>query len=289
MNLYVEYANLINKDFPVMVYHNICDASPMIVNPHIHDQIELLLLMTGKALINIENNSLLMQEGDVAVINRNVVHSVKGASKGTVDFLVVQFELDIILNSLTAFNAKIINTFHNELDFYSVIGKESDLGREIAQLLQKIDALKHYNNEKSRFEIISSLVCFVSICVSRIPKISHEKKAADFKDRKAMYESLSYIKNNYDKKITISEISDIAGYSVAHYSRIIKKYTGMTFLDYLNNYRINRVCIDIKKGMSISESAYNNGFNSLANFNRIFKGIHTITPTQWLKMNATIE
>jgi AraC-like DNA-binding protein len=289
MNLYVEYANLINEDFPVVVFHNVSDAANMIVNPHIHDQIELLLLISGKALINIENNSFEMHEGDVAVLNKNVVHSVKGIYVGTTDFLVVQFELDILLNSLTAFNRKIINIFHNELDFFSVIGKDTAVGGKIAQLLLKIDRLKDFNGEKSRFEIISDLVSFVSICVGSIPKISSEKKTADYKDRTAMYKSLSYIKNNYDKKITIKEISDISGYSIPHYSRIIKKYTGMTFLDYLNNFRVNRVCIDIKKGMNISESAYNNGFNSLATFNRIFKGIHKVTPTQWIKINSGID
>ena len=286
MNLHVEYSNLINEDFPVVIFHNVSDAADMIVNPHIHDQVELLLLISGKATINIENNSFQMQKGDVAVLNRNVVHSVKGTSTGITDFLVVQFELDIILNSLAAFNKKIINTFHNELDFFSVIGKDTAAGREIARLLLKIDTLNDSKDGKNRCEIISVLVSFISVCLANISKIGREKKSADYKDRTAMYESLSYIKSNYDKKITIKEISDIAGYSIPQYSRIIKKYTGMTFLDYLNNYRVNRVCIDIKKGMNISESAYNNGFGSLANFNRIFKGIHKVTPTQWIKMNS---
>lgn len=91
-----------------------------------------------------------------------------------------------------------------------------------------------------------------------------------------------FIEKNYDSKITLSSVSNLLNMSSVSFNRFIKKRTGKTFVEYLNDIRIGYASRQlIEKDRSISEIAYSCGFNSIANFNRIFKKSKGCTPTKY--------
>jgi AraC-like DNA-binding protein len=66
------------------------------------------------------------------------------------------------------------------------------------------------------------------------------------------------------------------------FSRFFKNRSGKTFIDSLNDIRMghaSRMLIDTTQ--SISEIAYNCGFNNISNFNRIFKKKKNCTPKEF--------
>ena len=68
------------------------------------------------------------------------------------------------------------------------------------------------------------------------------------------------------------------------FNRFIKKRTGKTFINYVNDKRISyasRSLIETEK--SIGEISYQCGFNNIANFNRIFKKSKECTPSEFRK------
>lgn len=92
----------------------------------------------------------------------------------------------------------------------------------------------------------------------------------------------NYIQKNYASKMTLSEVSDLVNMSNVSFNRFIKKRTGKTFVEYLNDVRIGYAARWlIEKDLSISEIAFMCGFNSIANFNRIFKKSKGRTPTRY--------
>lgn len=91
-----------------------------------------------------------------------------------------------------------------------------------------------------------------------------------------------FIQENYSSKITLSEVSELVNMSPVSFNRFIKKRTGKTFVEYVNDTRIgfaSRWLIEEKLG--ITEIAYKCGFNNIANFNRIFKKNKKCTPSQY--------
>jgi transcriptional regulator GlxA family with amidase domain len=91
-----------------------------------------------------------------------------------------------------------------------------------------------------------------------------------------------YMNNNFDKAITLSEVSKLVNMSEVSFSRFFKNRTGITFIDSLNEIRLgnaSRMLIDTTH--SISEVAYSCGFNNLSNFNRIFKKKKGCTPKEF--------
>lgn len=79
-----------------------------------------------------------------------------------------------------------------------------------------------------------------------------------------------------------------------HYlSKIINQDFNVNFYNFINKYRVEefkeKVLKDENKNLTLSAVAQNVGFNSKSSFNRIFKSITLITPTQYLKQNINRE
>ena len=89
----------------------------------------------------------------------------------------------------------------------------------------------------------------------------------------------SYMNENFDKQVTLNEVSKIAGMPEASFSRFIKQRTGYSFVESLNEIRlghVTRMLIDTTE--SIAEIAFKCGFNNMSHFNRIFKSKKNLTP-----------
>jgi AraC-like DNA-binding protein len=99
-----------------------------------------------------------------------------------------------------------------------------------------------------------------------------------------------FMRENFDKDVTLSEVAKIAGMTEVSFSRFIKKRTGKTFIDSLNEIRLGhsaRRLIDTTE--TISEIAYKCGFNNLSYFNRLFKSKKNCTPKQFREEYAGIR
>ena len=66
---------------------------------------------------------------------------------------------------------------------------------------------------------------------------------------------------------------------------ILRKKTGMTFVEYVNATRIAEAeTLLLETNDNITEIAYTIGFSSVQTFNRVFKQIRNINPTEYRKM-----
>ncbi|PMC40708.1 AraC family transcriptional regulator [Bacillus sp. UMB0899] len=100
--------------------------------------------------------------------------------------------------------------------------------------------------------------------------------------KKAIEGTIEYMINHYKNSITLTELAQIAGLSTSHYSRLFKKYIGLSPIDYLTHLRIDRakellVLSDVK----IKEVSQNVGYGDELYFSRTFKRIVGVSPSQF--------
>lgn len=101
----------------------------------------------------------------------------------------------------------------------------------------------------------------------------------DYDKMKLVYE---YVQKNFAEKISLDDVSSVASMTSISFNRFIKKRTGKTFVNYINDIRIGYAARWlVEKDLSISEIAFKSGFNNIANFNRSFKSIKKCTPSQY--------
>ncbi len=82
--------------------------------------------------------------------------------------------------------------------------------------------------------------------------------------------------------ITIEQISGIASLSRSQFSSFFKKHTGKTYIQFLNELRIENACILLKNHKyTIEQVCYEVGFQNVSNFIRQFKSVKTVTPSKY--------
>jgi len=91
-----------------------------------------------------------------------------------------------------------------------------------------------------------------------------------------------YITEHQDAEISLKEVADAVNTSAFYFCKMFKQATGLTFTDYLARTRIEKVKnLLMNPHKRISEVAYETGFQSLSQFNRVFRRVTGEAPTAW--------
>ncbi|MBC2604622.1 helix-turn-helix domain-containing protein [Pelagicoccus albus] len=94
--------------------------------------------------------------------------------------------------------------------------------------------------------------------------------------------AVKHIKSNFELPISLSEIAEVAGTSVRHFSKVFKEETGLSFVEYLTRERVEKAKKQIRESSNrISDIAFESGFDSIAQFNRAFKKVAGESPSSY--------
>jgi len=96
--------------------------------------------------------------------------------------------------------------------------------------------------------------------------------------------TLSYINENLDKKLSMNELSEIAGIGLTSFFNKFKKELNVTPTEYITQQRIAMAKSYLKNGgYTLKSAAFSCGFNSYEHFSSTFKKHEKITPSQYLR------
>ena len=155
----------------------------------------------------------------------------------------------------------------------------------VSDILEQIR--DEYFNEKDLSDLtISSLllqllVCIGKNCGSEAPVST--RSHARFRDYMELFsEALSYIDDHFSEGLTLDEMASRTGFSKFHFSRLFKKYTNYSFIDYLHFRRIREAeLLLLRPDISITDVAISSGFSSISSFNRIFRQEKGCSPSEY--------
>ena len=96
----------------------------------------------------------------------------------------------------------------------------------------------------------------------------------------AIARARAYIAEKHAEEISLGEVSRVVNMSAFYFCKTFKKATGMTFTDYLARVRIEKVRnLLLNPHKRVSEAAYEAGFQSLSQFNRVFRRVAGESPS----------
>ncbi|MGB0416033.1 MAG: PocR ligand-binding domain-containing protein [Coraliomargarita sp.] len=91
-----------------------------------------------------------------------------------------------------------------------------------------------------------------------------------------------YIQSHFDERISLDEAAQAVNASTRHFCKVFKQATGITFTDYLARVRVEKAKHLLQNpNLRVSEVAFETGFDSISQFNRSFKRIAGMSPTQF--------
>ena len=99
-------------------------------------------------------------------------------------------------------------------------------------------------------------------------------------ERSIIEKAKNYVEENYKKKISVKDIAKACNVSPYHYEHLFKKEVGMTFIEYLNLYKLSKAK-NLLHIMKILDVCNEIGFNSISHFYKLFKRHIGCTPKEY--------
>ena len=127
--------------------------------------------------------------------------------------------------------------------------------------------------------IVRLLTFFASQLSTLINQIMVEKQSAE---PPIVQKARQYIEAHKKEALSLSAVAAASGASVFHFCKVFHKGTGLKFTDYVARVRLEDARTQLlNPNRRISEVAYDVGFQSLTQFNRLFKRVFGQSPTDF--------
>jgi AraC-like DNA-binding protein len=255
---------------------------------HRHEEIQLTWIQQGEGTLVAENNMHTFRSNEIYWLGANLPHIFKSdpsyfapKSRKKVHTLNIFFNakghLDSFFDLPEIKNVK--NFLLNQQSGFKVPPQHVAEVSNKMMLIQNstgVDQLIHF------IELLKTLSSFqelmpLSSCAQPASYSEHEGIRIG-----AIY---NFIMQQYDKPITLEDAAKQAHMTPQAFCRYFKKHTMHTFVSFLNEVRINEACKKLTDGNydSIATVAYNCGFNSITNFNRVFKSVTRKSPSHYVE------
>ncbi|WP_282160578.1 AraC family transcriptional regulator [Ulvibacterium marinum] len=255
---------------------------------HFHKELELIYFIKSSGTRYVGNSIGNFAPGELYLIGSNVPHLFRNNREyysdmledEAVNLVVIKFESEFLgtvfldlaetkkLNTLfqkanrgVKFSKAVTHLVHNY-----ILGMVGDEGlSRIVSLLKILDILSISEN-------------YVPLCSEVIINNYNQNE----KDRMARV--ISFLTENFDRKIELDQVASIAYMTPNAFCRYFKKRTKKSFTQYLNEIRLRHACKLLIEGeLQISTICYQSGFNTITNFNRQFKTLMGVTPSNYME------
>lgn len=278
-----------NSMFPVYSQNINIGHTANILNCHWHNEIEFILITSGKAAFQIENCSYQVNEGEIIIIGSGELHSAYSLdSKSGCICKSIIFNSEMLSSkSSDAIQIKFINPLINNqliLPHHLTCTNNNEIA--VKNFLK--DLINTLDSKEDNFELMAK--SYLYMIFSKVMLMVTFKNTSDLLNPNTnnkldnIKHILDYIHTNYNKPLTIKELSSELNMSEGHFCRIFKSVTFKTPVDYLNYYRTTKAQdMLLNSNKKVLEISMDVGFNNLSYFINIFKKNAGYTPSLFRK------
>ncbi len=260
---------------------------------HHHPEYELVLITKGQGKRMVGDNIARFAENDLVLLGTYTPHEwlcdpeYFNSSDGFHgEGIVIQFMFDFLGDKFfdTPENADLKKFIIESSRGFEFFGESK---KKIISTIIKMVDMSDCERLYSLFSIFKIFATTKEINVLSSPVF---KEISWLNENEPMHKALQYISQNFHKPIQIQDLLDITNMSNTSFYSAFKKAYRMPFKDYLLNIRVGYACkLLTHSTQNISGIAYNSGFGNISNFNRQFKKIKGVTPSQFLEQIAILE
>ena len=255
---------------------------------HQHHELQITYIIKGSGTLMLEDYIGAFYPGNVYVIGSYVSHVLRSEAydndkDDNVHSISLFFDPDFLGHSFL--NLPELHKFNNFI-------KKSYKGLEINQpVASRISVLMYELNQKKEFERLIIMLKILSILsdsdnykvLSKALPVESLSKNSD----ERLNEIFNFTIKHFPDDIRLKQVAGIANMTVSAFCKYFKLHTGKTYIEFLNEIRISNACKMLREDKkSIEIVAFDTGFKNLSNFNRQFKQINRITPSEFRRKYA---
>lgn len=255
-------------DFNAFLYKNYCWKT------HFHRRYEMTFVTKGKLSVELDDEKYEVLPGEAILVMPFIFHSL--TTEPETEYLTVVFDESYVKTfcKSTAQKVPLSAIFKPDELTAKIIyeflggGGKSALGHYEDKYMLPVE-----NNDIMRIK--AGLYAFCSKAYSTITWIKRSR------DDKMTYSIISFIAENFATDISLASMAESLGYDYGYLSRVFNELFSINFRTLLNQFRCDHAYNLITSGAdTLTEIALKSGFQSIRSFNRVFKEIIGIAPSE---------
>ncbi|MCM1044849.1 MAG: AraC family transcriptional regulator [Candidatus Gastranaerophilales bacterium] len=249
------------------------DFSPLQAD-HYHSFFEIFYLYAGKCRFLLKDHVYHLNKGDLVLIAPGELHHAVYSSDAStaceivnILFLKEHLALPIRSQEYRSFMGSVPTLYQEE--FHALLNK----------MLSEAPLLDEYSSAFLQCYLTEVLLLLMrhSVMNEREPELLNARDAD-------ILLATKYIYKNFQKPLTLEEVSQVASLSPTYFSRKFKQVTGMGFKEYLNHVRLKHAQMALlTTNNTITDIALEYGFNDSNYFKDLFKKIYKKSPREYRK------
>lgn len=228
--------------------------------PHMHADLELIWLLSGRLEVRVGSRIEEMEAGETALIWPNQIHAYHTVT--TNESLVHVFSPDTAEPFLREAGDRIGER---------AVFRCADWVR---------DFCLRSCAEESKPTLLSLHASLSAACSEyrrQIPLVVHPRQ-----NDTLFIQILSYIDRHFREDITLNATAAALGYEPHYLSRYFGSVAGINFRQFVNSRRVSEARVLLAdRSIPITEAALRSGFQSIRNFNRVFSELEGISPSEY--------
>lgn len=264
-------------------YIDLCQRGPNyeMSSFHFHKKYELYYLISGSRRYFVDDNTYLVNAGDIVLINSDEIHKTGPVGDEGHTRAVMNFTEEL----LTPFSG------NERVDLFSCFKRGIHVVSLPMRMRPMIESLFRRIYEERDSNTPSSLVmrcCLVCELLLYIDRFMSEQDSAlkdnEYIHNKTIADVKCHISAHYNEELSLSDIATKFYLSPSYLSRLFKRVTGLSIVEYINSVRIMSAKNLLEKTDNrISDIAQQAGFSTTIHFTRVFKASTSLSPQQYRK------
>ena len=268
-NSIFEFHNLSNRKVPFIFHTDMTASGKSAYNvPNWHNNVEILFFTEGEGNVLCGNELHHVTEGDIFIINSNVMHYISSDS-------FIRYCCLIVDNDFCRDNG--IDC--TKLEFSNRAGTE-ECKRIYGKIVTEIKAENEFKDAGIRSAVLELMV-YISRNFS-VPVTGGNRANGEVNENIQL--AIGYIRSHLDRSLSLDELADEVGLSKFYFAREFKRVTGITVVSYINRLRCrNAGRLLAKRDCTIHEAALKCGFENDSYFSKTFRKYMGVLPSDYIK------
>ena len=266
--------NQTEKAIPYVLFY---DAEGSLVPSHWHKETELVYVLRGSARMVINDTLYELNKGDVAVVVSGDTHfyfQTHDHVRAVVMFAPELFE-----------DGEEKRQIQKRLKGIARVSTQwsAEHAAQVRSIFEELIRL----NDSERFGrnlSIRARIYDLTVLLGTEIEQDNTQKNAQASMLANLEKAFLFVERNYSRPIDLEDAARELGFTPSYFARFFKRFTDVTFMAYLNEYRIGKVQqLLAQRNKNMTEIAEAAGFASIKTFNRVFKESTGLSPTQYQK------
>lgn len=251
---------------------------------HQHDAWELYYVVHGQGNRMAGDTLQPFTAGDVALIPPSMIHrweynADNTDEEGRVRYLMVAFSHSLLERCMEVFPE-----LRNRLSGVQFPTDALKFGLESSRIIRRVLSEMNEMDEMDELGRLSAMFRLLPVIFTSSDYTLVGKPMRIERDVRRMQQICAYVMKHYIHSISLDDIAAEVGMNRSAFCSYFKKRKGMTFSQFVTQYRLNTACELLKHSQkSISEICFLVGFNDLPHFIRIFRKNIGTSPSQFRK------